>query len=98
MDRHLNLVLAFPNAKCQQRHLELERARLLDHAFSMDELKPLIHVLPGAEFVEKENESFTAEVGEIKKDAISKSGVLLFGQYSSGKRIVVADRSASVIT
>jgi len=53
MDRHLNLVVAFPNTKFQQRHLELERAGLLDHSFSMEELKPLVHVLPGCEFVEK---------------------------------------------
>jgi len=51
MDRHLNLVVAFPNTKFQQKHLELERAGLLDHAFSPQELKPLIHVLPGCEFV-----------------------------------------------
>lgn len=54
MDRHLNLIEADPNTKFRQRHFELERAGLLDHAFSMQELKPLIHVLPGCEFVEKE--------------------------------------------
>jgi hypothetical protein len=53
LDRHLNLVLAFPNAKFQQRHLELQRLGLLDHSYSPDELKPLVHVLPGCEFVEK---------------------------------------------
>ena len=54
LDRHLNLVTAFPNTKFQQRHLELEGLGLLDHHFSPEELKPLIHVLPGCEFVEKE--------------------------------------------
>jgi len=53
MDRHLNLVEALPNTKFRQRHMELERAGLLDHSFSPQELKPLIHVLPGCEFVEK---------------------------------------------
>jgi hypothetical protein len=51
MDRHLNLIEAAPNTKFRQRHLELEREGLLDHAFSPQELKPLIHVLPGCEFV-----------------------------------------------
>ena len=50
MDRHLNLIEAYANTKFQQRHLQLEREGLLDHAFSSEELKPLIHVLPGCEF------------------------------------------------
>ncbi len=54
LDRHLNLVEAAPTTEFQQRHMELERAGLLDHTFSMEELKPLVHVLPGCEFVEKE--------------------------------------------
>jgi len=53
MDRHLNLIEAYPNTKFRQRHFELEKAGLLDHAFSPQELKPLMHVLPGCEFVEK---------------------------------------------
>jgi hypothetical protein len=53
MDRHLNLVEAAPTTEFRQRHSELERAGLLDHVFSAEELKPLIHVLPGCEFVEK---------------------------------------------
>ena len=52
MDRHLNLIEAAPNTRFRQRHFELEKAGLLDHAFSLQELKPLIHVLPGCEFVQ----------------------------------------------
>ena len=53
MDRHLNLVEAAATTEFRHPHMELERAGLLDHAFSPQELKPLIHVLPGCEFVEK---------------------------------------------
>ncbi len=53
MDRHLNVVDLGANTNFRQRHLELEQERLLDHPFSLQELKPLIHVLPGCEFVEK---------------------------------------------
>ncbi len=53
LDRHLNLIEAAPTTQFRQRHLELERAGLLDHPFSMNELKSLVHVLPGCEFVEK---------------------------------------------
>lgn len=52
MDRHLNLVEAGPTTEFQQRHQELEREGLLDHAYSVEELRPLIHVLPGCEFTE----------------------------------------------
>ncbi len=54
MDRHFNLVEAGPTTEFRQRHMELERAGLLDHAFSPEELKPLVRVLPGCEFVERE--------------------------------------------
>jgi len=53
LDRHLNLAEAYPNMKFRQRHWELEKSGLLDHAFSLQELKPLVHVLPGCEFVLK---------------------------------------------
>jgi hypothetical protein len=53
LDRHMNFVDAVPNTEFRQRHRELERAGLLDHVFDVQELRPLVHVLPGCEFISK---------------------------------------------
>jgi hypothetical protein len=53
MDRHFNLVEAGPTTEFRQRHMELENTGSLDHSFSLEELKPLVRVLPGCEFLEK---------------------------------------------
>jgi DNA-binding winged helix-turn-helix (wHTH) protein len=51
LDRHLNLLDAYGNTGFRQRHVQLQQEGLLDHPYSNQELKSLVHILPGCEFV-----------------------------------------------
>jgi hypothetical protein len=53
MDRQFSLIEGVANENFWQRHFEIQSAGLLDHEFSPQESKPMVHVLPRFEFVEK---------------------------------------------
>jgi predicted RNA binding protein YcfA (HicA-like mRNA interferase family) len=49
LDRHLNIIEAYANSEFRKIQWEMEKAGVLDHKYSQDEFKPLMHIMPGCE-------------------------------------------------